>query len=271
MNVQWRSLQAPTLRKSGAGVNALARGERYRLALCGHRWRWAVKYEDVRAVIGVADRDRLPAVASAVWAAFGAGELTEAEAGDLQAAISLRTAVARPEPVVRARCARKPRAVLTARRERSRRWAAAGRMPPAIACRFTAGEQAALAVLSREIGTRGTCTLSVKAIGDLAGVSESTVKRAMREARALGLISIEERRVSRYRSETNLVRILDRAWLAWIRTRGGVQRESGTDTSVLEPGLRRRLSAQDGKLPLHDTFHRDAAPGLLLGAGACLG
>src|SRR4051812_19140719 len=90
--------------------------------------------------------------------------------------------------------------------ERRRRWAAAGRLPPRIAAHFTTGEQATLAVVAVEMVKRNACTLAIGAVAALAGVSESTVKRALRQARALGLIKVEERRLSRFRNDTNVVR-----------------------------------------------------------------
>ena len=148
-------------------------------------------------------------------------------------------------------------------RERSRRWASAGRMPPNIAMKFTTGEQAALGVIAFEFAKRQFCDKSHREIGDVAGVSESTVKRAIRQARKLGLLTVQERRLSRYRNDTNVIRIIGKAWLAWIDlrgARGGVQPRTGTNTS----GLRgRRNGADEGGRsdPNHQrnntTCHRD--------------
>src|SRR5215210_3520349 len=110
-------------------------------------------------------------------------------------------------------------------------------MPPKIACHFTPGEQAALAVIAVEVTKRGACSLVIGAVAALAGVSESTVKRALRQARALGLITIQERRLSRFRNDTNVVRVISREWLSWLELRrsgGGVQPRTGTNTRDLE-------------------------------------
>ena len=131
-------------------------------------------------------------------------------------------------------------------RERARRWAAAGRMPPAIAAKFTPGEQAALAVIAFEFAKRQFCDKSIGELATVAGVSQSTVKRALRQARFLGLLTVQERRLSRYRNETNIVRIIGKAWLAWLDLRGkggGVQRRPGTSTS----GLREEESGSVGR------------------------
>jgi hypothetical protein len=90
-------------------------------------------------------------------------------------------------------------------------------MPPKIASHFTVGEQAALAVVAVEITKRGHCMLAIGAIAALASVSDATVKRALRQGRALGLITVEERRLSRFRNDTNVVRVISREWLSWLR------------------------------------------------------
>src|SRR3954453_21508161 len=105
--------------------------------------------------------------------------------------------------------------------ERRRRWAASGCLPPALAARFTLAEQAALAVVAAEHRRRGDCRLTNKEIADVAGVSITTVKNALRAARALGLISVEERRLSAFRNAPNIVRIVSPEWRAWLRLGGG--------------------------------------------------
>jgi hypothetical protein len=103
--------------------------------------------------------------------------------------------------------------------ERRRSWAAAGRLPPALAARFTLAEQAVLAVVAAEVAKHGACTLTIGHIAALAGVSESTVRNAMREAHGLGLVRIEERRLTAWRNAPNRVTITSPEWLAWLRLR----------------------------------------------------
>jgi transcription initiation factor TFIIIB Brf1 subunit/transcription initiation factor TFIIB len=74
-------------------------------------------------------------------------------------------------------------ATIDASLERRRRWAASGPMPPALASRFTLAEQAVLGVIAAENSKRGACRLTNKEIVDVAGVSVTTVKNAMRAAR----------------------------------------------------------------------------------------
>ncbi len=50
------------------------------------------------------------------------------------------------------------------------------------------GEQAALSLVAAETARRGDCRLAIEHIASVAGVSRSTVKAAIREARKLGLL-----------------------------------------------------------------------------------
>jgi hypothetical protein len=102
---------------------------------------------------------------------------------------------------------------------RRRRWAASGYLPPKLAQAFTPGEQAALAVVALEVGKRGKCSLAIGNIAAVAGVSEKTVKRALRLARTAGLVSVEERRLTRWRNDTNVVKVVSAEWAAWLRLR----------------------------------------------------
>nr|WP_244427031.1 GntR family transcriptional regulator [Methylorubrum extorquens] len=101
--------------------------------------------------------------------------------------------------------------------ERRRRWAASGRLPPALATRFTLAEQAVLALVAAETCRRKDCRLSVGGLAAIAGVSETTVRNAIREAVKLGLLTVEERRLTGWRSDTNVVRIVSPEWTSWLR------------------------------------------------------
>ncbi|MGH1572072.1 hypothetical protein ACRAWG_17010 [Methylobacterium sp. P31] len=74
-------------------------------------------------------------------------------------------------------------------------------------------------MLALEVGKRGACTLALGHIAALAGVCLTVAKRALRQARTLGLVSVEERRLSRSRNDTNVVRVASREWSAWLRLR----------------------------------------------------
>jgi hypothetical protein len=101
--------------------------------------------------------------------------------------------------------------------ERRRSWASAGRLPPALAARFTLGEHAALALIAEEVRKRGACVLTLGQIAAQAGVGRTTVQNAIRVAKASGLIHVEESRKTPWVSNPNRITILDAGWVAWLR------------------------------------------------------
>ena len=119
--------------------------------------------------------------------------------------------------------------------ERRRSWAAAGRLPPALASRFTLAEQAVLAVVSMEAARHGACTLTIGHLAAVAGVSETTVRNAMRAAVALSLVRVEERRLTAWRNAPNRVTIVSPEWSSWLRLRpkgGGCKSVQATPTRI---------------------------------------
>lgn len=186
--------------------------------------------DEIRRAVEAAPRVKLPEVARLLWQAVAAGNVTETEAEELAALIEARSmqTAARPAP---RRVGARPRS--PASTERRRTWAARGLLPPRLAARFTLAEAAVLAVVAAEIRRRGACNWAIGHIAAVAGVSETTCKRALREARALGFISIEERRVSTWRNDTNLVRIVSAEWGAWLRMGGGGQNRPGTNRTKI--------------------------------------
>jgi hypothetical protein len=166
----------------------------------------------------------LPELARTLWRALAEGLVSESEAEELSGLIEARKVIPdRPEP---SRVGSRPRTDTSL--ERRRRWSAAGLLPPGIACHFTAGETAVLATLALEVSRTGDCRWPMGRLAAVAGVSVSTAKRAIREAKRLGLIEVEERRVSWWRNDPNVVRIVSPAWCAWLSKGGGVQARTGT-------------------------------------------
>src|SRR5690349_4511655 len=125
--------------------------------------------------------------------------------------------------------------------ERRRRWAASGALPPALAARFTLAETAVLAVIAAEVLRHSACTLVIGHIAALAGVSETTVRNALREARGLGLLTLEERRLTAWRNAPNVVRVVSREWLAWLRLRASKERAWGEGANSRRPRLPKRI------------------------------
>jgi hypothetical protein len=66
----------------------------------------------------------------------------------------------------------------------------------------------------------GVCALHIDAIAARAGTCRTTVKNALREARRLNLVTVQERRRRGQKSLTNLVRIVSPEWMTWIRIGG---------------------------------------------------
>lgn len=105
-------------------------------------------------------------------------------------------------------------------------------MPPALASRFTTGELAVLRIVGDEFQKRQVCAICLDAIAARAGVSRTTAQNAIRQARRLGMVEVQERRRPGMRSLPNLVRVIDREWLAWIKHHG-FKKLKATDKEVL--------------------------------------
>ena len=195
--------------------------------------------EEIRRQAEVAPCAALPAITAALWRAYGEGKVTEAEAESVSVLIDARRSsetrrntVHSPKPtgtsdtavapnfgnlVSRSRRSVGSRPHTDASLERRRRWAASGRLPPAIAARFTLAEQAVLSLVAAEVARRKDCRLSIENMAAVAGVCRSTVKNAIREARQLGLLTVEERQITGFRNDTNVTCIISPEWLAWTR------------------------------------------------------
>ncbi|MGC5781759.1 transcriptional regulator [Methylobacterium sp. NFXW15] len=189
--------------------------------------------DHLRRAIAAAPRAALADVARGLWAAVANGQVSEEEAEILSAEIDARRIV--PAAPATRRGGSRPRSPSSL--ERRRRWAASGGMPVGLAARFSLAEQAALAVVAAEVAVKGDCRLCIGAVAGRAGVSETSVRNAIREARRLGLVHVEERRLDRWRSNTNVVTITSQEWRAWI-ARGG---RGGACKSV-QPPISRSLS-----------------------------
>jgi hypothetical protein len=85
-------------------------------------------------------------------------------------------------------------------------------MPPALAARFTQAEMAVFRIVSDEVRHHGVCALHIDAIAARAGTCRTTVKNALREARRLGLITVEERRRRGQKSLTSCGSSVRNGW-----------------------------------------------------------
>lgn len=188
--------------------------------------------DDIRRAIEAAPRMALAKMGEALWKTWGQGLLGDDEAQALADLIETRRALPAPAKAAQRRTGARPRSAASLERRRS--WAAAGRLPPALAARFTLAEQAVLAVLAVEVAKHGACTLVLDQLAALAGVCRSSARNALRQARALGLILIKERRLSAWRSLPNLITIVSPEWLTWLRLkrRGGGKCLAPTNTHL---------------------------------------
>src|SRR5215212_3494144 len=171
--------------------------------------------DELRRAVEASPRVGLPKLSAVLWKAYAAGSVTEAQASELSELIETRKVVPADTKPVQRRVGSRPRS--PASMERRRSWASSGRLPPQLACRFTLAEQAVLAVLAVEVTKHGACTLTIPHIAALAGVSETTVRNAMRVAKALGILAVEERRLTAWRNAPNRVTITSPEWLSWVR------------------------------------------------------
>lgn len=184
-------------------------------------------FEDYRSLIERSPRANLGAIRENLWRVdWPAGRLTDDQAQGLDDFIQARltapaVAVAAPR-AARPSPGRPPRVKDPARLERRGRWSASSWMPAHIAGLFTLAERALLNVVAYEVKASGSCCVCYETLGRRAGVSKATVKRAMRLAETLNLIAVERRPVRPFRHAPNVVTIVSREWLAWLRI-GGAQ------------------------------------------------
>ena len=187
--------------------------------------------EEIRRAVQVTPRHRLAELSAAVWKGFAAGAIPEDEAQRLAELIEARKIMPAASAGPARRVGSRPRS--SASLERRRAWTGSGWMPPAIAARFTMGEAAAIGVIVAEVAKHGRCELPIGAIAARAGVCATIVRNALRQARTLGLLHVEERRVARDRNRSNVVTIVSRELELWVRTRARAERQGGGCRSVL--------------------------------------
>ena len=187
--------------------------------------------EEIRRAVQACQQVRLPELSAAVWKGFAAGAIPEDEAQHLAELIEARKAVSTAPAAPRRAVGSRPRSSASMTRRRS--WAAGSWMPPAMAAGFTQAENAALAIIVREIATTGSCELPAAAVAGRAGVSTSSARNAVREARRRGILHVVERRISYDRNRPNLITIASPELVLWVRTRSRIERQGGGVKSVI--------------------------------------
>ena len=205
--------------------------------------------EEIRRAIPATPRVRLAELSAAVWKGFACGAVSEEDAQQLADEIHARKAIPPTPAAPRRLVGSRPRA--PEHMARRRRWTGSGWLPPHLAAAFTMAETAVLSVVASEVARRGLCRLTIGHIAVLAGVCKATVRTAIRQAQALGILTSEEWRLTAWRSAPNTVRITSPEWRTWLRMRdrkrAGVDHprlaEAGqSDPSLTQPAVRREPS-----------------------------
>lgn len=160
-------------------------------------------------------RVQLDELHKAVTAAWAGGRITDNQAELLHQAIETKRR--RPRVSRRSRVGSRPRRPEHVARRR--KWAASSWLPPHVVAQTTVSEQAVLSLVAWQHCCRGVCDWSHQEIATRVGVCVSMVKSAIAMAAELHLVSVQVRRVSAWRNDTNVVRIICPAWTNWIRMR----------------------------------------------------
>ncbi|KOX59620.1 hypothetical protein ADL19_04910 [Streptomyces purpurogeneiscleroticus] len=239
--------------------------------------------EEMRAAVAAAPRERLCDLSKALWQAFAAGAVSEADAEQLSGLIEAGKAVGNCSNSGSSRPAEKTSkfATLPPRRpqrppvrsaaiERRRRLAASGPMPPALASRFTTAELAVLKIISDDVRASGACMAPIDAIAARAGVSRTSAQNAIRQACRLGMLERQERRRAGDRSLPSILRVVDREWSAWLRRGpkgGGLNSLSTTDNRDSQRGFEAAATVKGCRGTEIDPG-RSAQPRIRAGRGA---
>jgi hypothetical protein len=216
-----------------------------------------------------------------VYQALAAGIIDDEQASAADAALRVPCQLSLPQPLGSvlpkapppkplAPPRRAPRSLDKARSiHRRRLLACSGPLPPALATNFTTSELAVLRIIGDECAAHGSSRLCVDAIAARAGCSRTVVQGTKRLARRLGLISVQERRLSYRRSDTTLIRVISKEWEAWLKhhcantmrravaTGLGCRNSQPMDTEVQEALPKKTIAPQFAAYdPLHRALER---------------
>jgi hypothetical protein len=101
---------------------------------------------------------------------------------------------------------------------------------------------------------KGTCVLTIPEIAARSGTSETTVRRALKEASRQGMVTVEERRVPYRKNLPNVVRVVSAEWLMWIKRSSGCQKRKPTESKGFQE--KRNVSRAEGKLSVANSSAR---------------
>lgn len=117
-----------------------------------------------------------------------------------------------------------------AARERRRMLGGSGVLPANLRHHYTLGQMSVLCIMAGEVKHHGVCDLPNDKIAALAGVCRTTVQTTMHEARRLGHITITPRPQPGRKSLPNVVEIISREWLTWIKRGPAAHRPIGSNS-----------------------------------------
>lgn len=180
------------------------------------------------AVAEARSHRQLDELARLLWRGLSEGHVSDAAAEAISGAVEARrlrfkgnVALSRPKAVS------EPRRPVSRDKlkslQRRRQLAMSGAIPSRLAAGFTLSEIAVMTVVAREVQRRGKCEMPLGKIAALAGVCRTVAQNALRQARRLGLVAVQERRRAGWRSDTNVITVTSRDWAAWLRLGGRVQ------------------------------------------------
>ena len=199
--------------------------------------------EEIRRAVMAAPRGRLAEISGAVWKGFAAGAIGENEAQQLAELIEAKKAI----PVAPAQSRRRHGIAPTLTGEHGAPAALDVVGLAAAAARgavHDGGERGAGGG-----GGRGEPARPVPADhrgdrGPGRGVQDFTVRNALRQAQALGVLTSEEWRITAWRNAPNTVKVVSKEWSTWIRLRarraerslgGGSKSVNPTNTHIYKP------------------------------------
>jgi len=112
---------------------------------------------------------------------------------------------------------------LLARMQRRRNYGSSNPLPPSMRFLYRPSEHAALSVVAWVCKKKGACFMSNESIADAAGVSVTTVKNAIREAKKLGHLCVVNRPRPGAKNLTNIITVISSEWLSWMKRSIGVK------------------------------------------------
>jgi hypothetical protein len=123
-----------------------------------------------------------------------------------------------------------------------------------LAARFTTGQLSILRIVGDEVRARGRCTAFQDELAARGGVCRRLAQGALREAERLGLVRIEERRLTGTRNDSNVVTIVSAEWLAWLCIGRGEGAKNFRARTVSDPEQRPRRGERPKKESSEEKF-----------------